>query len=139
MSDISFLHSLDGIYTRSWYEKNRYRCFFTAFTRLRTLPVNRGLGIVNPWLQNNIGRHILLKWFFRNKSYWWIFLKLSLNVLYQALFRKKNYRSPCSLKRCDYPIYACTRAYHARFSSIHITFCGSWNLTGRQCQACGTI
>ena len=29
-----------------------------------------------------------LRWFLRNKSYWWIFLKLSLNVLYQALFRK---------------------------------------------------
>ena len=31
---------------------------------------------------------IPLKWFLRNKIYRWIFLKLSLNVLYQALFRK---------------------------------------------------
>ena len=29
-----------------------------------------------------------LRWFLRNKSYRWIFLKLSLNVLYQALLRK---------------------------------------------------
>ena len=32
--------------------------------------------------------YLLLRWFLRNKSYRWIFLKLSLNVLYQALFRK---------------------------------------------------
>ena len=29
-----------------------------------------------------------LRWFLRNKIYRWIFLRLSLNVLYQALFRK---------------------------------------------------
>ena len=29
-----------------------------------------------------------LRWFLRNKIYRWIFLKFSLNVLYQALFRK---------------------------------------------------
>ena len=33
---------------------------------------------------NSIKLH--LRWFLRNKSYWWIFLKLSLNVLFQALF-----------------------------------------------------
>ena len=33
-------------------------------------------------------RCFLLRWFLRNKIYRWIFLKLSLNVLYQALFRK---------------------------------------------------
>ena len=32
----------------------------------------------------------LLRWFLRNKSCWWISLKLSLKVLYQALFRKKK-------------------------------------------------
>ena len=26
----------------------------------------------------------------------------------------------------SYPIYACTRANHARFSSVLVTFCGSW-------------
>ena len=26
----------------------------------------------------------------------------------------------------SYPIYACTRANHARYSAIHVTFCGSW-------------
>jgi len=25
----------------------------------------------------------------------------------------------------SYPIYACTRANHARYSSVHVTFCGS--------------
>ena len=30
----------------------------------------------------------ILRWFPRNKSYRWILLKLSLNVLYQVLFRK---------------------------------------------------
>ena len=34
-------------------------------------------------------------------------LKLTVNVFYQALFRKdnKNHRSLCSLKRCDGPIF----------------------------------
>ena len=36
------------------------------------------------------------------------------------------------------PIYACTRANNARYSSVHITFCGrEKNLTGRKCQAHG--
>ena len=26
----------------------------------------------------------------------------------------------------SYPIYACTRANHARYSSVHVAFCGSW-------------
>ena len=25
----------------------------------------------------------------------------------------------------SYPIYACTRANHAHYSSVHVTFCGS--------------
>jgi len=25
----------------------------------------------------------------------------------------------------SYPIYACTSAYHARYLSVHVTFCGS--------------
>ena len=44
-----------------------------------------------------------LRWFFRNECCPWKFLKLSLNLLYQALFGKSN-RSSCSLKRCDGPI-----------------------------------
>ena len=51
----------------------------------------------------------------------------------------------------SYPIYdACTRANHARYSSVQVTFCGSWtqssleyylgkHLTGRKCRARGTI
>ena len=34
--------------------------------------------------------------------------------------RKRN------MMRQSCPIYACTRANHARYSSIRITFCGSW-------------
>ena len=49
-----------------------------------------------------------LRWFLRNKSCRWIFLKLSPNVLYQALFRKKETikenRPTCSLKRTDGPV-----------------------------------
>ena len=71
-----------------------------------------------------------LRWFLRNKSCRWFFLKLSPNVLYQARFRKhnKNDRSPFLIEReteQSYPIYACTRAYEARYSSVHATFCGS--------------
>ena len=64
-----------------------------------------------------------------------------------------NDRSPFSFKRCDGPIlplYACTRANHARYSSVHVTICGSSkhsfkkkysgkNLTGRKCRAYRTI
>ena len=50
----------------------------------------------------------------------------------------------------SYLIYACTRAIHGRYSSVHVTFCGSWmhsslnlyleeSLTGRKCRAYGTI
>ena len=72
---------------------------------------------------------ITLRWFLKNKSYRWIFLKLSLNVLYQALFPKynKNDRSPFSLRDVmgqSYLICACTRANHARYSSVQVTFCG---------------
>ena len=42
---------------------------------------------------------LLLRWFLRNKSYPWFFLKLSLNVLYwPSTVSNKNDRSPCSLK-----------------------------------------
>ena len=50
----------------------------------------------------------------------------------------------------SYPIYACTHANHARYSSVQVTFCGSSkhsllkqylgnNLTGRKCRAYRTI
>ena len=50
----------------------------------------------------------------------------------------------------SYPIYACTRANHARYSSVQVTFCGSSkhsllklylgkSLTGRKCGAYETI
>ena len=50
----------------------------------------------------------------------------------------------------SYPIYACTRANHARYSSVQVTFCGSSehsllkkylgkNLIGRKRQAYRTI
>ena len=50
----------------------------------------------------------------------------------------------------SYPIHACTPANHARYSSVHVTFCGSWiysllnlylgkNLRGRKRRAYGII
>ena len=48
----------------------------------------------------------------------------------------------------SYPIYACTSAYHARYLSVHVTFCGSskhlsntWEkkLTSRKCRVYKTI
>ena len=52
-----------------------------------------------------------LRWFLRNKSYRWIFLKLSWMFSTKHCFEKynKNDRSPFSFKRCDGPIlpYLC--------------------------------
>ena len=59
------------------------------------------------------------------------FLKLSPNVLYQALFRKSKtkmigyYARLRNVMGQSYSIYAYTRANNARYSSIHVTFCGS--------------
>ena len=42
-----------------------------------------------------------------------------------VLKNNKTDRSPCSLKRCDgqsYPIYACTRANHARYMGVGPTY-----------------
>jgi len=51
----------------------------------------------------------------------------------------------------SYPIYACPRANHTRYSSVQVTFCGSLkqivyksnnretNLTGGKCRAYGTM
>ena len=48
----------------------------------------------------------ILRWFLRNKSYRWFFLKLSLMFSTKDRFEKynKNDRSPFSFKRCDGPI-----------------------------------
>ena len=59
------------------------------------------------------------------------FFKLSLNVFYHALFRKKTIKVTGHYARLrdvtdqSYPVYACTRAYHTSYSSVHVTFCGS--------------
>ena len=60
-----------------------------------------------------------------------MFLKLSLNVLQQALFRKKKTKMighENLLKRYDgpiFPIYACSRANHAHYSLARVKFCSS--------------
>ena len=59
------------------------------------------------------------------------FWKLSLKILYQDLFKKKAIKMIGHHSRLravmgqSYPIYACTRANHARYSSVHVAFCGS--------------
>ena len=60
-----------------------------------------------------------------------MFLKLSLNVLYQALFRKTikmigHHARLRDVTGQSYPIYACTRANYVRYSSLQVIFCGSW-------------
>ena len=59
-------------------------------------------------------------------------LKLSLNALYQARFEKKktikmigHHSRFRDVMGQSYPIYACTRANHAHYLSVHVTFCGS--------------
>ena len=60
-----------------------------------------------------------------------IFFKLSLNVLHQALFRKKSIKMIGHHSRLrdmmgqSYPIYACSRANHAHYSSVHVKFCST--------------
>ena len=71
-----------------------------------------------------------LRWFLRNKSYRWIFLKLSLNVLYKDCFEKYkkmvgHHSRLRDVMAQSYPFYACARANHARYSSFNVTFCGS--------------
>jgi len=58
------------------------------------------------------------------------FFEPSLNVPYQALFRKIQLKKRhCGRKRHmkgqSYPIYACIYGDHARYSSVHVTFRGS--------------
>ena len=47
-----------------------------------------------------------------------IFLTISLNAFCRGRLRDGMGQS--------YSIYACTRANHARYLSVHMTFCGSW-------------
>ena len=59
-----------------------------------------------------------------------------MQVLYKALFRKKTNKQTIKLighharlrdvMDQSYPICVCARADHARYSSVHVTFCGSW-------------
>ena len=75
-----------------------------------------------------------------------------------ALFRKKTitmigHRARLLIREVmgqSYSIYACTRANDALYSSVHVTFFGSWmqsllkgkgkgNLIGTKCRAHGTI
>ena len=72
-----------------------------------------------------------LRWFLRKKSSRWIFLKLSLNVLHQALFRKKtinmigHHSHLRDMMGQSYPIFACSHANHAHYSLVHVKFCSS--------------
>ena len=58
------------------------------------------------------------------------FLKLSLNVLYLALFQKTikmmgHHARLRDMTGRSYPIYACTSTNHAIYSSVQVIFCGS--------------
>ena len=73
-----------------------------------------------------------LRWFLRSKNYWWIFL---LNILWmfptKNCFEKYNKKIGHRPRKRDMmgqscPIYACTRDNHVRYSSVHVTSCGSW-------------
>ena len=58
-----------------------------------------------------------------------IFLTISLNAFCRELFRKKRLKMIGRLRDGmgqSYPIYASTRANHARYLSVHVTFCDSW-------------
>ena len=61
-----------------------------------------------------------------------IFLKLTLTVLHQALFKKEEAKLTGHHVRLrnamdqSYPICVCTRANHASYSSVQLSFCGSW-------------
>ena len=61
-----------------------------------------------------------------------MFLKVSLNVLYRSTVSKKKIimighhaRVRDMMMGQSNPIYACTRANHAYYSSVHVIFCGS--------------
>ena len=98
-----------------------------------------------------LNEHGHLKMIPQNKSYRWKFFKLFLNLFYQALFQKRktikmigHHSRLRNVMDQSYPINACIRANHARYSSVHLTFCllryylGK-NLTSRKFRAYRTI
>ena len=60
-----------------------------------------------------------------------LYTSIQIVCVNQALFRQKinligHHSHFRDVMDQSYPIYACTRANHARYSLVHVTFCGSW-------------
>ena len=64
--------------TKKWSLYQRHVCFYNPCARAESHQQEHVRKLCSA----------TLRWFLRNKSYRWIFFKLSLNVLYQGLFRK---------------------------------------------------
>ena len=96
----------------------------------------------------------LLRWFLREKRYRWIFTFPECpppSIVWKKKIKMIGHHSRLrDMMGQSYPIYACCRANHAHYSSVHVKFCSSSkhtllkynlekNVRGRKCGAYRTI
>ena len=75
------------------------------------------------------GKQLQLRRFLRNKSYRWFFFEtlpewpLPSTVSKNTIKMIGHHSRLRDVMGQSYPIYACTRANHIRYLSVHVTFC----------------